>query len=143
MTHTFDGFNHIIRLEKGEYLMSCLEQFVQETGRDGAWIEGIGTCLEVTLGFFDIEKKAYEWKTYNEPLEIGSLSGNLAMGEDGKYVFHLHGTFAGRDNRAIAGHVKDLAASVTVELFIHRTYKPLHRFHDETWGIQLLALDKK
>jgi uncharacterized protein len=138
--HTFDGFNYLIRLDKGERLSEAFEKFTAETELDGAWVNGVGAALEVTLGFYDLDKKEYAWKTFNELREIASMQGNFAINEEGKAVFHLHGVFSDRDYRTVGGHVKDLVAGATVELFVHRTYQPLRRKIDPNTGIQTLDL---
>lgn len=140
MTHLFDGFNDIVRLQKGERLIESLETFVQDNELPGAWINGLGGTLEVTLGFYDLDKKQYHWQTFDGLREVVSLTGNIAFDEAGKPQFHLHGVFGDPTFQTIAGHVKDLTAGATLELFIHRTYKPLHRKPDDETGLPLLDL---
>lgn len=142
MTSMFDGFNDIVRLEKGERLSEALEQFTARANPQllGAWLSGLGAVSEVTLGFYDLDKKEYEWRTFEDLREMVSLTGNFAQDEQGKMMFHLHGVFGGRDFNTIGGHVKDFVAGATVELFVHRTYKPLGRQRDEATGLPLLVL---
>lgn len=140
MTYSFDGYNYMIRLEKGERLAACLEQFMGETRIGGAWVSGVGGALEATLGCYLLEAKEFTWKTYAGVWEIASLQGNLAADEQGKMTFHLHGVLADEQSQTIGGHVKDLTAAATVELFVHRTYQPLRRAMDKDIGLQLLQL---
>lgn len=140
MTFMFDGFNDIIRLQKGERLSEAIEQFARESRLQGAWVVGLGGVLEVTLGFYDLEAKAYHWQTFEGVHEMTNLTGNLALDDDGKLMFHLHGTFSGPDFKTIGGHVKDLVAGGTIELFVHRTYKPLLRKPDTETGLSLLDI---
>jgi predicted DNA-binding protein with PD1-like motif len=136
----FDGFNDIIRLQKGERLMEALEKFMQENESPGAWISGLGGAQAVTLGFYDLDKKEYQWQTLEGLREVVSLTGNVAFDEADKPAFHLHGVFGDREFQTIGGHVKDLVAGATLELFIHRTYKPLKRKSDAETGLSLLDL---
>lgn len=140
MTFMFDGFNDIIRLQKGERLSEAIEQFAAESRLQGAWLVGLGGVLEVTLGFYDLDAKEYHWQTFEGVREMTNLTGNLAFDGEGKLAFHLHGTFSGADFQAIGGHVKDLVAGGTVELFVHRTYKPLSRKPDPETGLTLLDI---
>lgn len=140
MVYSFDGFNYLIKLNKGERLSEAVAQFARETKIEGAWVNGIGAALEATLGFYDLDKQQYNWQTFSELQEIVSLNGNLAYDEQGTMVFHLHGVFSNRQFQTAGGHVKDLVAGATVELFIHRAYQPTKRKTDPSVGLQTLDL---
>lgn len=136
----FDGFNDIIRLEKGERLSEAMEHLSHETNVRGGWLNGLGGAQEVTLGFYDLEKKEYQWKTFTGLREVLSLTGNLARDDSDKFVFHLHGVFGDPQFQTIGGHVKDLIVGATLEIFLHRTYKPLNRKPDAATGLNLLDI---
>jgi predicted DNA-binding protein with PD1-like motif len=136
----FDGFNDVIRLQKGERLSEAIQQFTKEAKLEGAWLSGLGAATEVTIGFYDLDKKEYHWQTFQDTREVVALSGNLARNEKGEMVFHLHGVFADDQFQTVGGHVKDLVAGATLELFVHRTYKPLKRKQDPAVGLPLLDL---
>lgn len=140
MKYSFDGYNYLIRLDKGEKLAESLERFAAETKIEGAWVSGLGAALEATLGYYDLDKKEYVWRQFEGLREVVSLTGNLAYDEDGQFMFHLHGVLSGDDFQTIGGHVKDLTAGATVELFIHRAYQPTKRKLDETTGLKTLDL---
>jgi uncharacterized protein len=141
MTTVFDGFNDIVRLNKGETLTQFLDWFrADHKDFPGAWVSGLGGVLEVTLGYYDLDKKDYVWKKCDGLREMTGLQGNLASNEAGELVLHAHGTFTDTQFVAIGGHVKDFVTAATVELFLHRTYKPLQRKHDETVGLPLLDI---
>lgn len=140
MTYSFDGYNYWIRLDWGESLARCLDIFMKETKIEGAWVSGLGGALGMTLGFYDLEKKAYEWRTFEGLHEVLSLQGNLAKNEAGEVMFHLHGTFGDSDFQSIGGHVKDLTAAATLELFVHRSYLPLQRKMNSEVGLETLSV---
>lgn len=140
MKYSFDGYNYLIRLDKGEKLAESLERFAAETKIEGAWVSGLGAALEATLGYYDLDKKEYVWRQFEGLREVVSLTGNLAYDEDGQFMFHLHGVLSGDDFQTIGGHVKDLTAGATVELFIHRAYQPTKRKPDEATGLKTLDL---
>ena len=138
MVHTFDGFNHFIRLDKGDRLVASIDEFMRTAPMDiaGAWVNIIGAVQEVTLGFYDLNKKTYEWRTFSGLREITGVQGNLAADASGKLMLHAHGTFADRDFAVVGGHVKDFVTAATAEIFVHRSYKPLARKDDPTVGLQ-------
>lgn len=140
MVYSFDGFNYLIRLDKGERLRESLERFVRETELEGAWISGLGGALAMTLSFYDLDKKQYLDQQFEGLFEIVSLTGNIASDEHGKPAIHLHGVFGDREYQTVGGHVKDLTAAATVELFVHRAYKPTKRKLDPGTGLSTLDL---
>ena len=140
MTYSYDDYNYVIKLQKGERLSEAIEQFIQETKIEGGWIQGLGATLEATLGFYDLEKQEYQWRTFDGLHELVSLNGNLAFDEQGKMMLHAHCVIADQDYQTVGGHIKDLVAGATVELFVHRTFKPLHRKLDDEVGLQTFDL---
>lgn len=127
-------------MDKGEKLSESLIKFAEETKIEGAWVSGLGAALDATLGFYDLKKKKYHWKQYDGVREIVSLTGNLAYDQDGSFMFHLHGVLSDEDYQTVGGHVKDLTAGATVELFVHRAYQPTKRKLDESVGLKTLDL---
>lgn len=136
---TFDGFNDFVRLAKGERLSDFLTGF-KPSDFPGAWVSGLGGVSEVTLGFYDLDAKEYRWKTFTGLRELTALQGNLAYDGQGNLMLHAHGTLADADYASIGGHIKDFVVAGTVELFLHRSYKPLNRKHDDEVGLPLLDL---
>ena len=128
----------LLRLEYGEELHTRLDAYARSKKLAGAWLDGLGGTTKVTLGFYDLPSKQYRWKTFDMPLEIISLAGNLAV-VDGEPVWHLHGTFSGPDYQAIGGHVKELVVGPTCELRITPIEQRLTRAYDEKIGLKLLS----
>ncbi len=140
MTFKFDGYNWLVRLEKGELLVQSLIDFVRTQNLNGAWLVGIGGALWVDLGFYDLATKKYSQKKIDEPLEILSLQGNLAWENDNP-VLHIHGSFSDSKMKAIGGHVRELAVAGTCEILLHRWYYgKLTRSQDADTGLKLLDL---
>lgn len=103
-------------------------------------MNGVGAASELRLGFYELSSKRYKWRTFDKPMEIVSLAGNIARHDQGKMMLHLHGVFADDEYRTIGGHVKDFVAGATVELFVQCWQKPLSRKYDDNTGLQLLDL---
>jgi predicted DNA-binding protein with PD1-like motif len=140
MKYTFDGFNYIVRLDRGDRLSEAFQSFVEATSIKGAWVSGIGGCEEVTLGFYDLKQKVYRWKEFEGPREIASLTGSLAYDDAGEFAMHLHGVFGDEAYHSVSGHVRDLVAAATVELFVHATEQSLRRKLNPNVGLKMLVL---
>lgn len=128
----------LLILERGEELQESLQTFALESDIQSAWLSGLGGAASVTLGFYDITTKSYQWKTFDEPLEIISLTGNLSF-VDGKPFWHLHGAFSGSDFKTVSGHVKEMVIGLTGELYITPLAMPLTRKFDDTTGLKLIS----
>ncbi len=143
MTYQFDGFNYVVRLEKGELLMQSLTKLVADKQIAGAWISGLGAALWAELGYYDLEAQEYIWKLIDKTVEITGLHGNVAW-LDNEPKLHIHGSFSDRDMRALGGHVKELAVGGTAEIFLHllQAEQKLERAQDKKIGLPLLQLQK-
>ncbi len=139
MTYRFDGFNYVVRLEKGEQLIASLEELVAKEQISGAWLSGLGAALWVELGYYDLENKEYIWKRIDETLEITGLTGNVAW-SDGKPALHIHGSFSDKSMNGYGGHVKELSVGGTCEVFLHMLQgnEKLQRKQDKDTGLNLL-----
>lgn len=139
MTFLFDGYNYVVRLERGERLSEALLAFIEQTDLPpGAALSGVGSATEVELGFYDLDAKEYIWKKHDNLYEVVSLNGTLASDPAGKPMFHAHGSFSDRNYQVIGGHVKDFVVGATCELFVHRTIRPLTRMYDVDTGLNVL-----
>lgn len=139
MTYQFDSYNYLVRLQKGETLVSALNELAQKEQLKSAWLQGMGAAQTVVLGYYDLPNQKYLWHEIDELAEITSLSGNLAW-VDGEPYWHMHGVFGGKDYQSRSGHVKDLTAGATVEIFVHPFRKQLTRSHDDETGLNLLDI---
>ena len=129
----------VLILERGEELQASLQAFALENDVKSAWLSGLGGAMKTTLGFYNLKIKAYEWKEYDEPLEIVSLTGNLSL-KGGQPFWHIHGVFSGRDFQAVGGHVKSMTVGLTGELHITPLPTPLHRdLSDDVTGLKLIS----
>lgn len=125
-------------LQRGEELIAALNDHARTENLAGAWLQaGIGGAGSATLAYYDLETRSYIDRTFDEPLEILSLQGNLAW-VDGEPFWHIHGTFGTRDYRSIGGHVKRLDIALTGELLLTPTLTRLTRSDDEATGLKLI-----
>lgn len=127
----------VVIVQRGEELHEKLREYAQTHDLESAWVSGLGGSGTLTLGFYDIETREYEWKEFNDPLEILSLQGNLAWVDDEPF-WHIHGVFSGRDFAAVGGHVKELVVGLTCELHITPLETLLTRVFDDETGLKLL-----
>lgn len=100
------GFGKVftLRLDKGDYLLESIEEFIKQNKiQDAVVVSGIGTLdhcvmhMVMTTGFPPVEH--FE-KMDNKPLELSAISGIIANG-----IPHLHMVVS--DNKvAYSGHIE-------------------------------------
>lgn len=129
---------YVICIKKGEELVAQTLAFCEERKIHGAWLQGIGGCDRVEIGFYDINRKEYEKKIYEEELELVSLKGNIATSQDGR-ILHAHVSLGRRDFSMIGGHLFSMRISVVGEVFIRSFPVPLRRAYDPSFGVRVLA----
>ncbi len=126
-------------LRCGEELIATLTDYARAQNLTSAWLHaGVGGAGGATLAFYDLDKREYIDRTFDEPLEILSLQGNMTW-VDGQPFWHVHGVFGRRDYSTVGGHVKRLDIALTGELLLMPTDTPLTRNHDEETGLKLIS----
>jgi uncharacterized protein len=130
---------YLLVLERGEELMEGLIRFATETGVRGASFQGIGAVGKLTLGFYDLEACSYERRTWEEDLEVASLTGNLCVVDGGPFP-HVHGVFGRSDFSTVAGHIFEAEVSVTLELAVVAFPEPIHRSAVDFCDLKLIQL---
>ena len=140
MEHYFDAASgtYLLVLHKGEELMRALDEFAVAQDLRGAWVDIVGGASGATLGYYDPVAKAYEWRSFDEDLEITGLHGNLAL-VDGVPMWHVHGTFSRADFSVLGGHVKECRIGLTGEVMLTPRQLRLTRVYDDETGLKLLA----
>ena len=130
---------YIVRLEKGEEVLSALTEFVREQSIQGGSIQGLGAVKDLELGLYDPHQKTYVKRTFEDDMELGNLTGNISHFE-GDPVLHCHVTVAASDLQAYTGHLFSATVAVTVECIVIPLSVRLTRARDEEVGLNLLDL---
>lgn len=138
MKHFIDERQIVVILERGEELINALSRYAKQKELAGAWIQsGVGGSGSAVLSFYDLQTRTYIDTELNGPLEILSLSGNLAWNDDEPF-WHIHGVFGTNDFRSVGGHIKKLEIALTAEILLSPLGNRLSRVYDETTGLKLL-----
>jgi len=132
-----NGF--LLRLIKGEEVISSLCSFVEQQRLPGGFVLGLGAFQKATIGYFDSEKKEYVKRSFEEDLEFGNLTGTLSYFE-GKPFVHAHVVAGGRDTKAFCGHLFSAIISATGEFLIIPSDSKIERKPDADTGLSLLSL---
>ena len=125
--------------DKNEEAKESLMRFATENSLRGAQITAIGAFSEVTLGFFDRQKKSYREIPIKEQVEVLSFAGNIVE-KEGQPMLHAHVVIGKADGTAHGGHFLNGRVWPTLEMIIFETRAHLRRKHDEETGLPLIDL---
>lgn len=133
------GNDWVIRLEKGDEILSTLSDFCLRMGIFLGTVQGIGATDRLRIGLFDPSENRYLTTDVSKNLEITALLGNISRLGDGVRL-HLHITAADGEGHTWAGHLDHAFVSVTCEVFIRQIDGDVERVHDPDTGLYLLNL---
>lgn len=126
----------IVRLEKGEEVLSSLTKIVNEYDIQLGSVQAIGATNHVQVGLLDINEKKYYANTIEKDLEITSLVGNITR-KNGEVYLHLHINVADIENHVFGGHLNECIISATCEMIIDVIDGKVTRKFDEQTGLNL------
>lgn len=132
-----DNRRYVLRFDSGEEFIGKFKEFCVKKNIEAGFFTGIGATSEITLGLFDLDTKKYIEKDFKENLEVVGLTGNISKTRDNT-TLHVHGVFGTRSYESIAGHVKKLVVSVTLEIHLIALDGKINRKIDEKTGLNLM-----
>lgn len=135
------GSDYVIRLERGEELITALTAFCRAQDIRFAEVSGIGATHDCDLGVFDVKEKQYYKNGFQGTYEITCLSGTITWMDEAPYL-HLHMTIGDRDGQAFAGHLNRAVISATAEIILRTLPGAVGRFFDDEVGLNLLDLEE-
>ncbi|WP_458760326.1 PPC domain-containing DNA-binding protein [Afipia sp. TerB] len=131
---------YAVILATGDEVMSSLKDFATREKITAAQISAIGALSDVTLAYFDWDKKDYTTIPVREQVEVASLLGDIAEA-DGKPALHLHIVIGKRDGTAMAGHLDEAHVRPTLEVIITESPAHLRKRHDPESGLALIRIE--
>jgi predicted DNA-binding protein with PD1-like motif len=128
-----------IVFETGDEVVNGLLAFAKEKGLAGSHFTAIGALSDVTLGFFDWDKKDYQKLKISEQVEVLSLIGDIALSE-GEPKVHAHVVVSKSDGTAHGGHLMEARVRPTLEVIVVESPEHLVRKTDDETGLALIDL---
>lgn len=132
-----EGRKFLLRFDKNEDVVEGIPKFMKEQGTTACVFNGLGSALEIELGYYNKNSKEYERKSFKEDLEVISLVGNGSLIK-GEPAIHAHGSFGRKDYSVIGGHVFKLITLATCEIYLTKLEGNLKRKKDSNWNLNLL-----
>jgi predicted DNA-binding protein with PD1-like motif len=120
-----------------------LREFANAQRLHASFLEGIGSLYKAVLGHYDFkDTKTYKYETFDEDLEILTLSGNVSTMNQ-KALPHVHVTLGRRDFSVIGGHLEEGSLANMVEVNMTKLPGKLLKDKDENVGLNLLRLPRR
>ena len=130
------GKRYVVRIDRGEEVIAKLKELCEKEEISLASVEGLGAADHVVVGLYNVEKKEYKQRVFDEEMEITSIIGNITL--QGKKVYqHIHITVCNADLQAFGGHLTECRISGTCELFLTVLDGKVGRKYDDVTGLNL------
>lgn len=125
------------RLFRGIDLLKELTEIVKKEKIKNGIISGIGALSKATLGYYDQTEKKYVIHTFQKPLEILSLKGNISI-KDGQPFLHIHVVLGDENLRSFGGHLFEGTEVFAFEFeIVEFEGEPFMRKFDQETGLYL------
>ncbi len=125
--------------DTGDEAASGLLDFAKHEKLKGSRFTAIGAFSDVTLGYFDWQKKDYARIPVREQVEVVSLVGDIAMSK-GEPKVHAHVVVGKSDGTALGGHLLEGHVRPTLEVMLEESPVHLRREYDAETGLALIRL---
>lgn len=128
---------YVIIFAPGDEVRSGLTEFARNYNVKSAQYSAIGDATFVKVAFFDYDKKMFKAIPINEPSEVASLSGDIAL-FNGNPVAHTHVSIATEDGTLKGGHLLELVVGPTLEVFVTVYPQPLFKRLDPRYDAAVI-----
>ncbi len=129
----------IVRLDRGEEVVSSLLKIIKDENLQGGFVSAIGAADLIEVGLYQVEKQQYKSKRFEGDFEIISCLGNVSR-KDGEPYIHLHMSFGDKDFNVYGGHLSYCRISGTFECVIGLTKSAIERMKDSKTGLNIFKI---
>jgi predicted DNA-binding protein with PD1-like motif len=130
---------YAVVLDTGDEVIGELGKFVREQEVEAASVTAIGAFSRAMLGYFQWETKQYRKIPVNEQVEVLSLLGDVAVGDQGP-ALHLHAVLGKADGSVVGGHLIGAYVRPTLEVILIQPPSYLRKRKDPETGLALIDI---
>jgi len=128
---------YAVVFSRGDEVLSGLTDFAIKYKVTAAHFTGIGAIKDATVGWLDLDAKAYHPIHVNQQVEVLSMVGDVAT-FNGKPIVHAHLVLGKRDGSTVGGHLWEAHVNPTLEVFVSVDAAPLQKKLDEASGMKVI-----
>ncbi len=130
---------YAVVLDTGDEVIGELGKFVREQEVEAASLTAIGAFSRAVLGYFQWETKQYKKIPVGEQVEVLSLLGDVAVGDQGP-TLHLHVVLGKADGSVVGGHLIEAYVRPTLEVILIQPPSYLRKRKDPETGLALIDI---
>ena len=130
---------YAVVLDTGDEVIGELGKFVREQEVEAASLTAIGAFSRAVLGYFQWETKQYKKIPVDEQVEVLSLIGDVAVGDQGP-TLHLHAVLGKADGSVVGGHLIEAYVRPTLEVILIQPPSYLRKRKDPETGLALIDI---
>ena len=134
------GDTYIVRMDRGEEILSTLTELCRKEDIRLAQVDALGAVDHAVVSVYDVPTKTFYKKEFNEPMEISNLCGTVSR-KEGQVYIHLHATVCDKNLTAHGGHANELRVSATCEMVVRVIPGEVGRRLDEKIGLNMFQFD--
>ncbi len=130
---------YLIKIPHDADLLLAIKEAAIRLGVNSGTINVIGALKKAALNYYLQDKKTYQTLHFDQPMEIASGIGNVAM-KDGDTIVHVHLVLADKDGRAFGGHLAEGSRVFAGEVWLRALSPAMQRKFDPQTGLNLFDI---
>jgi hypothetical protein len=132
--------SYLLILKRDNEVIQSLKKFSEAKQIQYGKFIGLGAVNKVVLGYYQLDKKKYTTKLFDNNFEVISLVGNISKCSDtGEYIVHAHISLGDHDFKVFGGHLISANVTVTLECTIISFNENVLRKYDRYFNLKLLS----
>ncbi|MCR5607292.1 MAG: DNA-binding protein [Treponema sp.] len=130
------GDTFVVRLNRGEEIITELTALCKKENIELASVQGIGAADLATIGLYNVSEKFYHKTQLKGAMEISSLLGNITT-MNGETYLHLHINLCDENMNIRGGHLNECRISATGEIIVTKINGNVDRIKDNETGLNI------
>ena len=130
---------YIIRIDRGEEIISSLFDFCEKENIQSGTVTGIGAAENIELKYYNVAQQKYSSKIFKGEFEITALMGSITRMDKRPYI-HLHITIGNQNFESFGGHLGSATISGAGEIMVISNASVIERSFDDGTGLNLLDI---
>lgn len=130
------GNTIVARIDRGEEILTALQEIAAAEDIRLASISALGATNDFTVGVYNVDEKQYHANDFKGNFEIVSLTGTVST-MDGEFYAHLHMSAGDEKGQVFGGHLNRAVVSAVCEMVITVIDGVVDRRFSEEIGLNL------